>query len=87
MKISKETTAAIYTLKLGIEEAQFLQDLLFQVGGSPTQSRRYFADKLQRTFETVGVFCEHRAADVVRSLNNSVYFADTGEFTDTEKGA
>lgn len=40
-------------LRLSIEEAQFLMDVMYKIGGCPTNSRRKHADRIDRVLREV----------------------------------
>lgn len=50
---NKKTSVTSATLELSIDEITFLKDILNNVGGSPTYSRRKIADGIQAALQDV----------------------------------
>ncbi len=53
------------TIVISGDEAQFLRDVLYQIGGSPEKSRRRYADSLLKMFhEDLGIKTDGQAEDI-----------------------
>lgn len=60
-------------LRLSEDEASFLQDILYRIGGSPLNSRRKHADSIINALNKAGV-CITPADDYDMTRANSIYF-------------
>lgn len=64
-----------YTLTLNEKEIQTLTSILARVGGSPTKSRRKYADSIAEALRTVGFDTTFDPTDI-NSFSRAIYFED-----------
>lgn len=72
-KATSTHVAPTYSLELNHDEAQTLRDILDNVGGSPENTRRKYADNILHAMHSVGL---RASAKEDIAPNSSIYFTE-----------
>ena len=64
-----------YTLTLNEKEIQTLTSILGYIGGSPTRSRRKYADSIAEALRTIGFDINTDSKDI-NSFSRAIHFED-----------